>query len=514
MRAHFRSPLLDDAGNRVAQATVRILQPGTTVQLADVLYASASTGATLGNPFQTGGNDIEFYLNTPQRVDIGVTVAGFPERFWRDVDVLASGMESLHPGGASQSVQVGNGAAATQLGTSAFGSNAVATAVDATAIGSGAQAMEQGTTAVGSAASATWATATAVGQGAIASSSSATAVGTDARAVFGHSTAVGANSATSRDFQVMLGTAADDVDIPGTLVLVDPTGQRWGVKVGPDGGLMACELEGLDSLNPGGPSGPGTIVLPLATTTAPGMVRLNGTDAVIQPLGTQAAGVSNYAADAAHVHSMPRMQDILSPTADVPWGSKRLTTLANGSAAQDAASTAQLGGGRNHPALFGLLGWSAAPSEVQQKYAAVSGQQLMFLARPVADGTVSKLGVYVGQVGATSTGVNGLALYSEAGVLLGQTGDASAAFATLGFQELSVGAPVQVSASSSYYLAVLSHMSTAPQIWAPTQAANAIPAVRGHKASVLISGQTTFQPTVDISAASLGTTLFCLSMGN
>jgi hypothetical protein len=423
-------------------------------------------------------------------------------------------MESLHTGSTPLSTQVGTGAAAATGGATAVGPNPSASGIDSTAVGSGAQAGDQGTTALGAAATASWAEATAVGHGSTSSSSSSTALGAGARAVFGHSTAVGADAETSRDYQVMVGTPADDVDIPGTLVLVDAGGQRWGIKVGPDGTLMACELDGLDSLNTGGSSGPGTITLPLATTTAPGMVRLNGAAGITQPLGTQAAGASGYAADAAHVHPMPRQQDILSPTADVSWGSKKITSLANGSNPQDAASTAQLGGGRNHASLFDLMGWAAAPAEAQAKYAAVSGQVSMFLTRPVVDGTVGKLGVYVGQVGVTSTGVNGLALYSEAGTLLGQTVDASTAFATLGFQELALSVPVAVSASSNYFLAILSHMSTAPQIWSPTQAANAIPAVRGHKASVLLSGQTAFPASIDLSTTTLSTTMFCLSMGS
>ncbi|MGH6657598.1 MAG: hypothetical protein ACRDVE_20625 [Actinocrinis sp.] len=46
----------------------------------------------------------------------------------------------------------------------------------------------------------------------------------------------------------------------------------------------------------------GAPALPAASTTAAGIVALNGDDTASQPLGTQAAGASGKAADAAHVH--------------------------------------------------------------------------------------------------------------------------------------------------------------------------------------------------------------------
>lgn len=242
MRAHFFRALLDNQGNRIPQATVRVLQPGTTVQLADTLFADATSGTTLSNPFQTAGQDVSFYLTNQQRVKLGVTVSGLPEVFWDDVDVLASGTESPHLGSNANSTQVGVGATAAAAGTTAAGPQASAAVQDATAAGHFAQALDQGATAVGASSLASFPQSTAVGNAAVASASSATAVGTNAVAGFASSTAVGAGATATLDHQVMLGTAAESVEVPGMLVLHDETGARWAVKVSADGYLMVGAL--------------------------------------------------------------------------------------------------------------------------------------------------------------------------------------------------------------------------------------------------------------------------------
>jgi hypothetical protein len=62
----------------------------------------------------------------------------------------------------------------------------------------------------------------------------------------------------------------------------------------------------------------------------------------IQPLGTRAAGSTGLAADASHVHAMPRLDQVLTPTAAVGLGAQKITNLANGSAATDAVTLGQL----------------------------------------------------------------------------------------------------------------------------------------------------------------------------
>lgn len=82
--------------------------------------------------------------------------------------------------------------------------------------------------------------------------------------------------------------------------------------------------------------------LPAATTSASGVVQIDGTAADIAPLGTQGAGAVGKAADAGHVHAMPRLDQVGAPTAAVALNSQKLTGLANGSAASDAAAFGQI----------------------------------------------------------------------------------------------------------------------------------------------------------------------------
>jgi hypothetical protein len=82
--------------------------------------------------------------------------------------------------------------------------------------------------------------------------------------------------------------------------------------------------------------------LPSASVTAPGLVQLDGTAADIAPLGVQGAGSTGKAADAGHVHAMPRLDQVGAPAAAVSMASQKLTSLAPGSAATDAATLGQV----------------------------------------------------------------------------------------------------------------------------------------------------------------------------
>jgi hypothetical protein len=69
---------------------------------------------------------------------------------------------------------------------------------------------------------------------------------------------------------------------------------------------------------------------------------LDSTAADIQPLGTQTAGSSGKAADASHIHTMPRLDQVNAPTAAVALNSQKITGLANGTAPTDAAAYGQV----------------------------------------------------------------------------------------------------------------------------------------------------------------------------
>lgn len=81
-----------------------------------------------------------------------------------------------------------------------------------------------------------------------------------------------------------------------------------------------------------------------------GTTPISGDDTDIQALGTRAAGTSGKAADARHVHDMPRLDQVRRPMAAVDVNSQRLTKLAPGVEATDAATVGQLG-----QSVFGWL---------------------------------------------------------------------------------------------------------------------------------------------------------------
>jgi hypothetical protein len=86
----------------------------------------------------------------------------------------------------------------------------------------------------------------------------------------------------------------------------------------------------------------GTPTLPTATTSVAGVVQLDGTVGDIQALGAAAAGGTGKAADGGHVHPMPRLDQVSAPTAAVALNSQKITSLANGVTASDAAAFGQI----------------------------------------------------------------------------------------------------------------------------------------------------------------------------
>jgi hypothetical protein len=71
-------------------------------------------------------------------------------------------------------------------------------------------------------------------------------------------------------------------------------------------------------------------------------VTLDATAADIKPLGTQTAGAIGKAADAGHVHAMPRLDQVIAPAAAVALNAQKITGLANGIASTDAAAYGQI----------------------------------------------------------------------------------------------------------------------------------------------------------------------------
>lgn len=242
MRAHFNRALLDQQGNQVSPAQVRVLAPGGTDSIGVTIYTDAAGGTTYTNPWTTTTGEVDFYLDAPARVRIGVTAAPTPEEFWDNVDVTAVGNDSPHPGSGSQSLQIGTGAAATGVSSTALGQGTQATDDQATAIGEAAVASASAALAIGSQSDATQPGAVALGQSALAQGSQSTAVGSGARAMYDQSTAIGSGAQTDRPNQVAVGTSDDMVFMPGKVVVFSPNGTAFQVAVTDNGMLYTQAL--------------------------------------------------------------------------------------------------------------------------------------------------------------------------------------------------------------------------------------------------------------------------------
>jgi hypothetical protein len=79
-----------------------------------------------------------------------------------------------------------------------------------------------------------------------------------------------------------------------------------------------------------------------AWSTPASGVMLDATSTDITALGTRAAGSIGKAADAGHIHPMPTLNQISSPTTAVGLNAQKITNLANGSVSSDAAAFGQI----------------------------------------------------------------------------------------------------------------------------------------------------------------------------
>jgi hypothetical protein len=97
VRAHYFAPVQGPAGDLQQGATVAVFANGSTAngtQLGTLttapLYADAASAAVMTNPFIATAGNVNFYMAYPQRVDLGVQVAGQAQVFFPDVDVNIS----------------------------------------------------------------------------------------------------------------------------------------------------------------------------------------------------------------------------------------------------------------------------------------------------------------------------------------------------------------------------------------------------------------------------------------
>jgi hypothetical protein len=88
VRAHYQTTIVDNAGNVVTGAVVRVLNPGASDLYSGTLYNTATTTTPLANPFTSADGLINLYAEAPVRVRIGVTVGSNPEYYVEDADLL------------------------------------------------------------------------------------------------------------------------------------------------------------------------------------------------------------------------------------------------------------------------------------------------------------------------------------------------------------------------------------------------------------------------------------------
>jgi hypothetical protein len=280
-RAHCYRLIQDAAGDLQPNSVIRVLQPGTETLISDPLYPDNATVSSMTNPFISVDGTLNFYLDVPQRVRLGVTKPGSDEIFFDDVDILLDSNASIdqsHTGAGTNSTTVGTTATSTGAGAASFGNSASADGSEATAVGHSADGEGSNSVAVGSAAVSTGTGGTAVGKGAVASATGAvavgtlstasgnnagahgdnavasaqqsTAVGSGTTASHVHSTAVGAQAATTETKQVMLGQPGDFVEIPNFMTLKSiPGGIKYRAYVRDDGTFSLRYHYPLDAVN-------------------------------------------------------------------------------------------------------------------------------------------------------------------------------------------------------------------------------------------------------------------------
>lgn len=87
-RKHIQRPIRDGSGNLVPNVSVRILEPGTTNLISQILYQASAGTSSISNPFVCVNGIIDFYLDRAQTVRVGVVLPGASaETFFEDVQI-------------------------------------------------------------------------------------------------------------------------------------------------------------------------------------------------------------------------------------------------------------------------------------------------------------------------------------------------------------------------------------------------------------------------------------------
>lgn len=169
--------------------------------------------------------------------------------------------------------------------------------------------------------------------------------------------------------------------------------------------------------------------------------------------------------------------------------------------------------GLMRPSVFGLLGYNVAPELCTTQLNLGAGNLLLNKFTLPAGLTVSKLRTVIHNNGAGLTGVQGAALYSSAGVLLGQTVDATAAWTAGGSNDLALSGGALALAAGDYYVGLLSAASTTmPQTTGSLALDNVTLSQGGAHASILFGGSANFPANFNPAAGTLNNGLYFVGL--
>lgn len=89
MREHFQRPLRGDTGRLLTDCTVRLLEPGTTTPIPETIYVASTGDEARSNPWFAEEGAVDFFLDRPRVVRIGVTRASNAtvETYFEDVQI-------------------------------------------------------------------------------------------------------------------------------------------------------------------------------------------------------------------------------------------------------------------------------------------------------------------------------------------------------------------------------------------------------------------------------------------
>lgn len=248
---------------------------------------------------------------------------------------------------------------------------------------------------------------------------------------------------------------------------------------------------------------------------------------------SSAAGSATTFSRGDHAHgtpAMPRLDQVSAPTAAVSLNSQKITTLANGTAAQDAAAFGQipLAGTSSTTYTVGndtrvlqahntlkpnaFLAVNYEPEAVSGTAGAnVSGTIYLHKIYLAQGQTVTGLAVGVQTLGATLTAAQNLmGLYDASGNRVGVTADQSTAWTTTGFKTAALTSSYSVTTAGFYYVGILAVGTTPPAFYqaanAPSALFNANLSAGTFRHASAGTGQTALPATITMGSTSSSTT--------